>query len=359
MTDPVGLSEQPLGRLEARFRPGAGARLGALSRAAALARIADTKIEWRVKDVLSSVDYGTLAGAKGAGKSLALCDMAVSVALGESWLGRFETAGAKVLVLTCEDHEALVWNRLDAIARFKGHDPTELEGIVHVHPFPFSAIRDIGMFDAELDALRPGLTILDPAYKYLAGANARALFDMGDVLTPLQTACWEVGSAFLVGHHYNRREGAQREERISGAGLLEWARVVITLDTSARRAGDGDAVELLFEVTGNSLDPTAIRCRRTVWAMQEGPAPELGYALEVLAEGSEARKKPTAADRIRGVLGHTMAEGMTVAEISEAVGPVVNDKHLKHDTIRAALNRSEGVDNDGASGGAARWWLSK
>ena len=51
--------------------------LGALSRTAALERVASTKIEWRIEGVLSSVDYGTLAGSKGVGKSLALGDMAV------------------------------------------------------------------------------------------------------------------------------------------------------------------------------------------------------------------------------------------------------------------------------------------
>jgi hypothetical protein len=77
-----------------------------------------------------------------------------------------------------------------------------------------------------LDVLRPGLVIADPAYRYMAGVRAQ-LFDMGAVLAPLSALCSEVPAALVVGHHYNRREGANREERISGAGLLEWARVVI------------------------------------------------------------------------------------------------------------------------------------
>lgn len=343
----------------AKTRPSSPSPLGAVSRADALERVAATKIEWRIEGVMSLVDYGTLAGPKGVGKSLALADMAVSVALGEPWLGRFPTKHASVLLLTCEDHEALVWQRLDAIARSKEHDPGELEGLVYVHPFPFSAIREVDRFRAELEARAPGLVLLDPAYKYLAGANTRALFDMGEVLTPLQTACWEAGAAFLVGHHYNRREGAAREERITGAGILEWARVVITMEAGARRAGGGDAVEVVLEVTGNSLEPAALRARRTVWAMEEGPAPELGYSLEVVAEGAEATRHLTAADRVRGVLGYGAEAGLTIAEMSDRIGPVIDGKHLRHDTIRQALNRDldEEVDNDQVIGAARTWWL--
>ena len=282
------------------------------------------------------------------------------MALGEPWVGRFPTRHARVLLLTCEDHEALVWRRLDAITRSKGHDPEELEGLVHVHPFPFSAIREVDRFRAELEAREPGLVLLDPAHEYLAGANFRALADMGEVLTPLQTACWDAGAAFLAGHHYNRREGAAREERITGAGILEWARVVITMEAGARRAGDGDAVEIVFEVTGNSLEPMAVRCSRTVWAMEEGPAPELGYALHVVSEGADATRHLTTADRVREVLHTGMEAGLTVAEISDRIGPVVNGKHLKHNTIRQALNRglADEVDHDQVHGAARVWWLA-
>lgn len=62
--------------------------LGALSRSAALERIAARSTEWRVKSLISTDDYGTLAGPKGIGKTFALLDLGVSVALGEPWFGR-------------------------------------------------------------------------------------------------------------------------------------------------------------------------------------------------------------------------------------------------------------------------------
>jgi RecA-family ATPase len=60
-----------------------------LSRVAALERITARSTEWRVRGILTSDDYGVLAGPKGVGKTFALLDLGVSVALGNPWFGRF------------------------------------------------------------------------------------------------------------------------------------------------------------------------------------------------------------------------------------------------------------------------------
>ncbi len=337
-------------------------RLGALSRSAALERIAATPTMWLVEDVLTSGDYGTLAGPKGVGKSLALEDLAVSIALGEPWFGRFASTQGTALVLTCEEREAHTWKRLDAIARAKGHEPEELEGTVFVHPIPFSAITDIKRLRAEVATLRPAVVVLDPAYKYMAGAKSSDLFNMGAVLTPVQVACQENGAALLVGHHYNRREGAAREERISGAGLLEWARVIITMDTQPHRAGDESAVLASFEVSGNSLDPIAFRLRRSVVALEDGPNPDLSYSAEVIAEGAEARPnaRPSTADRVRAVLGHGPDERLTVSRIGDRLAE--EGQPLKARTIQRALAELIALgEADGDNPGPPTpgvWWLT-
>jgi hypothetical protein len=334
--------------------------LGAVSRGAALERIAARSTEWRVTNIVSSDDYGVLAGPKGVGKTLALQDLAVSVALGEPWFGRFETVRARVLVLTSEDPEARLWRRFDAIATSKGVDPEALEGELLVHPLPFNAISDAGKLAEEIDRTRPGLVLVDPAYKYLVGARPSSLFDMGTALTPLQVMCNGASAALLVGHHYNRQQGRGREERISGAGLLEWARVVITAEAPPRRAGD-EAVNATFEITGNSVDPIAFTIRRGVVALDDSPNPELSYSVEVTAEGAEAVKArfATAADRVLAVLPAGPEQGLTVRQIGDLVAHDGVGRPLKADTISKALRRElegqvDGLGQDGA--GAKVWW---
>jgi len=335
-----------------------GGRLGAVSRSDALARISARPPSWRVAEILSSDDYGTLAGPKGIGKTFALLDLATGVALGQPWLGRFETEQARCLALTAEDSEARLWRRIDAIARSRGVDPGDLEGTLFVHPFPFDAIRDLDHLKAELEAVEPGLVVIDPAYKYLNGARPSSLFDMGAALTPLQLVCGEAGTALLVGHHYNRQDSRDREGRISGAGLLEWARVVITADGTARR-DNSDAV-VTFEITGNSIDPVTFTIRRRVVAEDGSPNPELAYSVEFVAEGETAvgNRFMTAAERVLAVLPHTPEEALSIREIGDAVAKDFTGKGgLKHDTIRRSLNRDlDGRVNSIGNGLEVRWW---
>jgi hypothetical protein len=334
--------------------------LGSLSRADSLALIDAHRPTWVVDGLFASDDYGVLAGPKGVGKTFALLDLGVGVALGEPWFGRFTTEQARALVLTSEDSRARLWRRADAIARSRGRDPEELDGELFIHPTSFSAVTDLDALKAEMEAVQPGLVVLDPAYRYMAGVRAQ-LFDMGAVLAPLSEACIDAGAPLVVGHHFNRRDGANREERISGAGLLEWARFVITVEAPPRRDSDADVV-VTFEITGNAIDPLTFRLRRQVSALDDSPNPELSYHAEVLAEGAEVRETRfmSGPERVLGVLPERIEDALTVREIGDLVAHDVTGKGgLKHDTIRRVLNRDLGgqVDKIGDHPDV-RWWRS-
>lgn len=334
-------------------------RLNALSRSAAFERFDSAPAEWRIEPFLTSVDYGALVGPKGVGKTVMLEDAAVSMALGEPWFGRFEAAQSPVLVLTCEESEGRTWRRLDAIAASKGHAPSDLEGCLYVHPIPFNAVKDVASLAAEVEAIRPGLTILDPAYKYLVGANTRALFDMGAVLTPLQVACQKLGSALIVGHHTNRREGASREERISGAGILEWARVLITVE-QRKKGADQEGELVRVEITGNSISPLGFTVLRQMVALDESANPELSYHAEVTTEGAEEpRKSWTAEVRIQAILPANPIDSLTVAEVQNGtVDDASGLKPLTMETTRKTLQRLRelGQADSETTGRVGRWW---
>lgn len=348
-------------------RPGATSQdrspLWALTRSEALARIAMSPHDWLVKDVIAAGDYGVLAGPKGVGKTFAELDLAVSVALGEDWFGRFPCDRRIALVLTAEDSEARIWQRIDAITRSKGHEPDDVEGWLYVHPVPISVITDLERLELEVARWydQPqglGLVVLDPAYKYMAGAKTSALFDMGAVLTPLQVVSSNAGAALVVGHHYNRKDGAAREERLSGAGLLEWARFVITVEAPPRR-DDEPAVVATFEITGNSLDPVTFRLKRSVRALDESANPELDYQAVVLEEGAAARAKVyrSARDRVLAFVP-LQPETCTVRDIASALAD--DGTPLKEATIRKALSelrRDELVSNDHTTGHHPGAWF--
>jgi hypothetical protein len=333
--------------------------LGALTRSAAMERIAKTPTAWVVEGIIRSTDYGALVGSKGAGKTLAELDMAASVTLGEPWLGRFSTVRGRVLVLTCEESEAQIWQRIDAICRSKRHDPEELEDKLYVHPLPFSVISDLERLRLELSLFDDlALVVLDPAYKYMAGANTKAIFDMGVVLTPLQMVCQERGAALVVGHHYNRREGAAREDRVSGAGLHEWGRFLITIE---KKKSNDEMETVRLEISGNSIGESGLTLRRSVLPLDDSPNPELSYYVEITSEGSEESSQPwTAERRLDDLLPDDPAEGLLVAEVQDGTK---NDKSglgpMKMDTVSRTLRRlrEDGrADTDGEVGKPGRWW---
>ena len=84
---------------------------------------------------------------------------------------------ARVLVLTSEDSAcAPVATRRCDLPRAIDREPAELEGQLFIHPQVFSAPSPTStLLTAELDAVEPGLVVLDPAYRYMAGVRAAAL----------------------------------------------------------------------------------------------------------------------------------------------------------------------------------------
>ena len=351
--------------------PEHGGGLGALSRADSLALIRAHPPTWTVEPILTSDEYGALAGPKGVGKTFTLIEIGVCVALGEPWLGRFETTRGRVLLLTSEDSRARLWQRADAVARFLGHDPAarflghdpaELDGVLFIHPVSFSAVDELGRLEAELDHIRPSLVLLDPAYRYVSGARFQ-LAEMGAVLSRLQEACAAVGAPLIVGHHYAQgadsgRDHKPREHKLSGAGVLEWARVLITLEAPFRLDND-PRVAVTFDISGNSIDRVTLNVRRTVSALDETPNPELSYAAEIVAEGAEVREAQfrTAPERVLAVLPSTDVDALTVREIGDLVAHDGAGSGLKQDTIRKALTRALERQVDRVDEGmATRWW---
>ena len=343
--------------------PEHGGGLGALSRADSLALIRAHPPTWTVKPILTSDEYGALAGPKGVGKTFSLLEIGVCVTLGVPWLGRFETTRGRVLLLTSEDSRARLWRRADAIATFLGHDPAELDGGLFIHPTSFSAVEELGRLEAELDHVRPALVLLDPAYRYVSGARFQ-LAEMGAVLSRLQEACAAVGASLLVGHHYAQgadsgRDHKPREHKLSGAGVLEWARVLITLEAPFRLDND-PSVTVTFDISGNSIDRVTLNVRRTVSALDETPNPELSYAAEIVAEGAEVREAQfrTGAERVLAVLPFTDVEALTIKDIGDHVANDGTGKGgMRRDTIRKALNRDlEGRVDKADEGMFSRWW---
>ncbi len=328
---------------------------------------------WLIEGLWPADAYGVLAAEDKAGKTWAALDLAVSVAAGHPWFGRFAcpTPG-RVLVFLGEGGERSIVRRLRAIATHKAVDLDQLAAQPGLRLcFRVPKLRDGGdlaELEAELGERPARLVILDPLYLAAAGqANGGNLYEMGAILTPIQAICQAAGAALVVVTHWNKTGEGTGPKRITGAGPSAWGRVLASAavahrDTTPQGAS---AVVLSFELVGGEIADTRFRVRRTVRALDPADlASPLEYAAEVLADDDPAGTDPgDPAARLRPSSGWVLAAlraggpMQTVKQLGDATA--AQGHALKQRTIQAALadleaaGLAEGTDDPN---GRARYW---
>jgi AAA domain len=243
---------------------------------------------WLVAGLWPADAYGVLAAESKAGKTWAILDLAVSVACGRPWLGRFACPPRPALVFLGEGGERAIVRRLRAVCAHKQLDPATLAGRLRLC-FRVPKLRsgeDLAAVEAELHAFPAGLVVVDPLYLAAAGAQAASLFDMGAALEPIQAICQRAGAALVVVHHWNHTGQGTGPSRMSGAGAVEWGRVLGSIavrNRSVEPDTTASNVLLAAEFVGGEIPEQRFGLRRRVWA--EDPddlASPLHYEASVL-----------------------------------------------------------------------------
>ena len=346
---------EKIARSVARYAPGEEAktprppppppsgRLGVLSVDDAIRDVdAAPAVGFLASPVWPADAYGVLAAEDKAGKTWALLDLAVAVASGSRWLGRYRCEQGAVLLLLGEGGKRRMVRRLSAVA---SHAGVSLKGLPIRSSFrvPHLTSRaDLSELDADMQAHPPRLVVLDPLYLAARGANGAQLYEMGEHLENLQLVTQQAGAALVVATHYNKTGEGRGPKRITGAGPGAWGRVLVTAEVVGRHREPAGAsvVTLGFEFIGDEISEQSLRIRRRVWA--EDPhdlSSPMHYELE--AADDEAPTDPAlaglspAAIRVRSILE---AEGreLTVLEIQDLTAAA--NWALKRRTIQNALN---------------------
>jgi AAA domain len=328
---------------------------------------------WLVEGLWPADAYGVLAAEDKAGKTWAALDLAVSVAAGQPWFGRFAcpTPG-RVLVFLGEGGERSIVRRLRAIATHKQVDLDHLAatpGLRLCCRVPkLRDTSDLADLERELGERPARLVILDPLYLAAAGqASGGNLYEMGALLTPIQAICQHAGAALVVVTHWNKTGEGTGPKRITGAGPSAWGRVLASAAVAHRGATPegASAVVLGFELVGGEIPDTRFRVRRTVRATDPADlASPLAYAAEVLPGDDPAGADPgDPAGGLRPSCGWVLAAlraGGPLQTVKALGDHVAAQGHaLKQRTIQAALadleaaGLAEGTEDPS---GRARYW---
>ena len=174
-----------------------------------------------------------LGGGSKMGKTWCLIDLALAVAGGGKWLGRFQCRQGAVLYVNLELKKHTAGKRVRWIAEKRG-----LMRGTGLRPEVSKAIKTwnlrgqcydiVTMLETarmrlqDPDAPKFDLIILDPLYKTLGGKDENAAGDMAALMLELEQFADECEAAIAFAAHFSKgnQSGKESMDRISGSGVI-------------------------------------------------------------------------------------------------------------------------------------------
>lgn len=304
--------------------------------------------QWLIEGIWPAGDYGVHAAAAKAQKTWNSVDLAVSVATGTPWLGRFPigTPGP-VLMFYGEGGRHGIVRRVRAVLRERGIEDDDVPIELCIRAPHLSNEQHLAEFGVKVTQARPALVILDPLYLAAKGGDKGDLIGMGSILEAAQLICQPAGASLWVVHH-NNRSGRKGPAAISGAGPWEWARVIVTADVKASRtdpATEETDVTTQLAIIGGDIPDRSFRVRRRIVA--DEPA-DLDSPLHVGVTVTDTDDSTDEADDDREPAALKLLQALTAADgqprTSEQLVDWVAQEHghgLRRETVSRHLNALE------------------
>jgi hypothetical protein len=320
---------------------------------------------WLVEGLWPSDAYGVLGAEDKAGKTWAELDLAVSVATGTPWLGKFACSQGPVVVYLGEGGARNTRRRIRAIAESKGIDPSDLHGILRVClAVPnLTSEKDLARVRADLEAHPARLLNLDPLYLAAGGSNGSQLYEMGNVLGALQAACQDTAEALTVTHHWTKTGEGKDHRRFTGVGPGAWGRVLgsAALEQTRTEPDRTSVVTLKWSFVGGEIAPTEFRMTRTVRATDPNDLVSPLVYVVAASEGGGDEGANLSPPRLR-VLAALSEDKLTIRQIGDRVARDTKGKPLTADTINRSLAELAGKGlADGEQPGIGLpglWWAT-
>jgi hypothetical protein len=213
--------------------------------------------EWMIEGVWQKSSHGMIAGEPKTYKSVVATDMAVAVASGEPFLGKFKVnQTGPVMYIQEENAPVLVKDRiikitttrgaLDGYARYnKPYLEVKMPSQLPLHflnnqGFDFTDENDRQFLEESIKEIRPVLIIFDPLYLMLGGKDENSSKDIRPVLNWLLSIRYKYSTSVIVIHHWNKAGKSERGgQRMLGSvlfhGWVESAMYTRVVDEQAHR----------------------------------------------------------------------------------------------------------------------------
>jgi AAA domain/DnaB-like helicase N terminal domain len=260
-----------------------------------------------ITQVLHQGSKMIVGGTSKGRKTMALIDLAVSVATGATGWG-FSCQKGAVCYINFEIQDAFFWDRARSVCKAKGvkldKDMLQVWNL-RGHGNGIENLTDDLM--AVLRHKKFVLIIIDPIYKALGKRDENKAGDVASMLNELERIAVKTGAAVAFGAHYSKGNQAMREsiDRIGGSGVFardpdsiltmttHQEPEAFTVEATLRNFAPIEAFVLRFEwplfSRAEELDPAALKQSRNAGQFKEQYPPEL--LLDQLSVVHGARPK--------------------------------------------------------------------
>lgn len=209
---------------------------------------------WMIEGVWQKTSHGMIAGEPKTYKSVIASDMAVSVASGTSFLGRFPVRHqGPVLIIQEENSPWLMQDRMIKIATSRGlmngkvkidwprlkveFPPVLPISFLNNQGFDLTVEEDRQFLEDSLAEIKPVLVIFDPLYLMLGGKDENSSKDIRPILNWLLHIRYEYKTSVIILHHWNKNGKSERGgQRMLGSvlwhGWVESAMYTSVIDES-------------------------------------------------------------------------------------------------------------------------------
>lgn len=179
-----------------------------------------------IQGVLRSGEKLVLTGPSKAGKSFALIQLAVALATGSWWMGRFKCSTQRVVYINLELTKANAAVRLLDVWKELRKDSKEGLENLSIWNLRGSLVSTDAMVDSIIKRHRsmanpPTYYIVDPIYKINAG-DENAAKDVNELLREFDRLCKETDANLVYAHHHAKGSqfGKRALDRGSGSGVI-------------------------------------------------------------------------------------------------------------------------------------------
>lgn len=202
------------------------------------AEFASRKYEqnWLVDFVLKAEQPCIVAGPEKTLKTTILCELAVSLASGKPFFGKYETRQSRVAMVSAESGEETLQETAERVCRSKDISFASLGNWLFwaFRPPQITEPEHVASLVSFIKRNRIDVLILDPAYLMLGlGDDAKNQFVVGDVLQNLTVLQRDTGAMPVLAAHTNKNIPTGQElqlHHIAYAGFGQWARQWLLLN---------------------------------------------------------------------------------------------------------------------------------